>query len=354
MAILCLVACWCGYFIRPSVSSWYRIFSIQLDEDRIFFAGVVLVAFGTFSTFQASRAAEQAENLSKAGTYTGAASMWFFFAHTHSIGLGIVMMRFLRKPTLVTFVAVMFGLWNPVICAIFYGRREYTAQTIYIILFCFFFQRGLAPPRWLVVLGIMGVGILIPVTDRYRSYAKEDGLAAFARFDPIEAFMEGYWNGKAPELTVAARVVAVTNDSGEFNYGRGYWNVMVFRFIPAQIVGRDTKDALMMGSLTASDSTLSLATSDMVGCTQTGMGDAFVEFWYFGCLFFVVLGILFRILWDAANDSRSLLAQLLTMLMLTGAMRAITHQTSDFLPGLVYNSICLWFVVMYSRVPSHV
>jgi len=259
------------------------------------------------------------------------------------------MMSALRRPNLLTVSAALFGLWNPVIAAVFFGRREQTVLTAMILLLSLFFQRGVSPPRWLVVAGILAAGFLLPITSEYRTYAREDGLRALSRFDPVEAIVEGYQNGRAPELSHAAHVIAAAHDSGEYGYGRGYWNTMVFRFVPAQLVGRDTKDALLLPNPSERSLVLTRGTSVSGGTTQTGIADSFAEFGYFGCLFFAGVGALFRNIWVAASGLRSLSAQLLYMVTLTGSMRALTHQTWDFLPGLTYNVIFLGIVYWYAR-----
>jgi hypothetical protein len=91
-----------------------------------------------------------------------------------------------------------------------------------------------------------------------------------------------------------------------------------------------------------------------VGSTLTGIGDSFREFWYFGALFFALLAIVFKSLWHACLRRDAIFAQLLYIQTSTAAMRAVTHQTVDYLPGLTYNLIFLGLVAFFarSRVPA--
>ena len=85
------------------------------------------------------------------------------------------------------------------------------------------------------------------------------------------------------------------------------------------------------------------------GTTVTGMGDSFREFGYFGALFFAALAVVFKSLWHASLRPDGVFAQLLYIQTSTSAMHAVTHQTSDYLPGLVYNLIFLGVAVYFSR-----
>jgi len=60
------------------------------------------------------------------------------------------------------------------------------------------------------------------------------------------------------------------------------------------------------------------------------------------------MGAFFRKLWRAAHAPEALFAQLLYMQSCTCAMRAVTHWTLDFLPGLAYNAVFLGAAVLYS------
>jgi hypothetical protein len=136
--------------------------------------------------------------------------------------------------------------------------------------------------------------------------------------------------------------------SGSFGYGRGYWNTLVFRFVPAQFVGKETKEAMQFTHDYGTGDTLQHSSEIPPGTTSMGLGDSFEEFGYFGCVFFAGLAILFRSLWNAATVQKSVLAQLYYILNIVPAMRALTHQTADFLPALIYNIIFMTPVLWYT------
>jgi hypothetical protein len=126
---------------------------------------------------------------------------------------------------------------------------------------------------------------------------------------------------------------------------------MVFRYVPAQFVGRKTKDALMIGTTVDGmfDTANEFGHEFSMGSTVTGMGDSFRQFGWFGCLVFLSMGWFFRSLWTAALRPGAFFAQILYILSMTTAMRSITHQTVDFLPGIFYQFVFLWLGLFYAN-----
>jgi hypothetical protein len=168
------------------------------------------------------------------------------------------------------------------------------------------------------------------------------------RIDVVENFRRYLTEPSVLELRNAAFIIDSTIN---FGLGTAYWDQLVFRFVPAQILGRSFKEGLMFRT---SDERLrqemaSKAYRIMPGSTTTGMADSFREFGYFGALFFAVLAVVFKSLWRASLYRNAIFAQLLYIQISTSAMRAITHQTVDFLPGVVYNLIFLGLAALYAR-----
>jgi hypothetical protein len=158
------------------------------------------------------------------------------------------------------------------------------------------------------------------------------------------------------ELRNAAALIYSTQLRGTYGFGAAYWDEIVWRFIPAQVVGAEFKNSLMLDPHIPDPNKgpeivdLGLREYSMpIGSTVTGMGDSFQQFGYFGCAFFAIMAVLFRSLWTASLEPQAYFAKLLYMLSATSAMRAVTHQTVDFLPGLLYNLIFLGLAVLYAR-----
>ena len=61
------------------------------------------------------------------------------------------------------------------------------------------------------------------------------------------------------------------------------------------------------------------------------------------------MAYLFKNLWAAASQANGTAAQVLYIQVTTSAMRALTHQTIDFLPGFIYSALFIALVAFYAR-----
>ncbi|MDQ3118106.1 MAG: hypothetical protein M3Q89_00825, partial [Verrucomicrobiota bacterium] len=167
-----------------------------------------------------------------------------------------------------------------------------------------------------------------------------------------EQFDEFFDVDAISEVKNATALIAATEATGYYDYGAGYWNAMVFRFIPAQFVGKEFKSALMIGGEPRDFGDFIeqvLGARLPTGSTVTGMGDSFNELGYFGCLFFAAMGYLFKSLWSAANQANGTVAQILYIQSVTSAMRTVTHQTTGFLPGFIYGVIFIGAIAWFAK-----
>jgi hypothetical protein len=207
-------------------------------------------------------------------------------------------------------------------------------------------------PRWLVLLSIVGAALVIPAIGEYRAKAKENPIEAFKQIDFAEQFNEYFDEDTVSEVKNALVLIAATQQSNDYELGAGYWNRIVFRFVPAQIFGEHFKSSLMIegGQRDFGDFLEETVGYKVpVGSTITGIGDSFNEFGYFGCLVFAAIAYLFKNLWTAAIDANSTVAQILYIQVSTSAMRALTHQTIDFLPGFIYGALFISLVAIYAK-----
>src|SRR5213078_3855068 len=136
---------------------------------------------------------------------------------------------------------------------------------------------------------VMAAMLFIPSTSEYRQLANEHPFDAFREINFMEQFRGALDPDAISELKNATALIAATQETGDYEFGAGYWNQIVFRFVPAQFLSRDFKDSLMIGG---EQRNMSDFVYDVLGfqlpegLTVTGMGDSFNEFGYVGCLFF--------------------------------------------------------------------
>lgn len=349
MTCLCLLAAIVGYKMSPSLTVLRRM-AVPVDEGRLFHVGLVFLGVAyVFSYLLATTEVQQTE---KTGL-TGIATIYLFFITLMFPGFAICLMLLLQRFTTPRLLATVAGGIVPLINVIAVRREPTVMLGLTIVLGIYFARRR--PPSRLVIFGaLFGAMLMIPATGAYRSMLKHGTMGEARQFDLIGNFKDYIDQESILELRNGAAVIEATQRFSTYDFGAGYWNQIVFRFIPAQIVGLKRKNALLIGTTVEKMQTgvTALGYEISVGSTVTGMGDAFQHFGWFGCLFFTLLGLFFRSIWTACLVPHALFAQLLYILICTSAMRAVTHQTVDFLPGFIYQSVFLGLGMLYAARPA--
>ena len=347
MTCLCFGACVLGYRLNPSIRL-FRLVSKPVIPERMLHIGVLFVLCGYLFGFLLSQI--EIEMNSQRGGMTGLGTIYLFFATLKFPGLAICLSLMLQKFTLPRLGLTLLGVVSPLGEIVLGGRREPAVVLgLIILLNLYFYQRR--KPSVLLLFGAMFAATLaIPATGIYRSLTAEGDLSQIRKLDFVQNFKDYFGRESILELRNAAAIIEDAQTYGKYEYGAGYWNQLVFRFVPAQFVGKTTKDSLMIGS-TVESMFVKFSKSGhefSMGSTLTGVGDSFKQFGWFGCLFFAILSVVFRSFWLAALRPNALFAQLLYLLICTSAMRAVTHQTVDFLPGFVYQFVFLWLGLWYA------
>lgn len=347
MSCLCLGACWLGYLLPVNRAIAHHT-SRPVNDQRLFDVGVAFILIAWFFDYKISQMTEE----DTGGTmWTGRVTIYAFFSSLVMPGFAIALRTALKKGTLAPWLATCAAAIIPVKASLYYGRRENTAIFVLTIALCLFFERKKTPPRLFIAGALLVATLMIPATGIYRGTVAESGIQAVAQIHPVDNFKEFVNNESNLELRNAAMIMEAARRNGDFEWGRAYWDQLVFRFVPAQIVGTGVKDRLMFVS---SEERLSgeVRNSNFTasrGSTMTGMGDSFQQFGWFGCLFFAFMAIIFRSLWWAAQKKQAIFAQLFYIQISTAGMRALTHQTLDFLPAVVYNGIFLGLAFLYAQ-----
>ena len=344
MTLLCAGACVLGY--RAPISRWILEHSqIPLDDRRLFHFGVLFTVVGLIFAVLIGRMTEAERGGS---SWTGVVTIYLFFSTLAYPGFSICFRRALLHGGSTAWLWAILGAWMPLVSGLIYARREPAILFMITIALTLFYCKGLVVPRWAAVMAIVGATLAIPATTKYRMAIHGEGFQAVRNIDLVENFRRYLAEPSILELRNAAFVIDSTTSLG---LGTAYWDQLVFRFVPAQIFGREFKNGLMFRT---SDERVhqemkTKAYRIMPGSTTTGMADSFSEFGYFGALFFAVLAVIFKSLWHASLYRNAIFAQLLYIQISTSAMRAITHQTVDFLPGVVYNLIFIGLAALYAR-----
>ena len=347
MCCLCLAACWFGYLPRAHAGFLQKL-NVPMSTSRFLHGGIALVLVGYYFTYKFGTLPEE----DIASGQTGIGTIYLFFGGLVYPGFAICFYCALKSRSLFAWAMSVIAAWVPLQAAVFYGRREPTALFLISLGMSLFFLRGKQAPRLVVIAVVIGAIFIIPAVGEYRKTAAQDPLEAWKQLDVVQQFNEYFDVNAVSEVKNATVLIAATRESGAYQWGAGYWNRLVFRFVPAQFLGERFKNSLMIGG---EERDLGDFVEDELGyrippgSTVTGLGDSFNQFDYFGCLFFAAMAYLFKNLWTATKQPNGTVAQVLYIQTTTSAMRALTHQTVDFLPGLIYSALFISLIAWYAR-----
>jgi uncharacterized membrane protein len=349
MCVLCLGCAIVGYRLRPSIGVM-RMVSKPVDPARMLQIGVALIIVGTLANQLMPRSrVEHAER----GGLTGIATIYLFFGGLVVPGFAICLQLLRDKFTKGRLVAVVAGSVTQIL-SIFYGRREAALMFFLTIALTAYYKKGKVPRRSVIFGALFFAMVAIPATGVYRGLVAQGEARRVMEIRPIDNFVDFFTKESILELRNAAALINSTINRGTYGWGTGYWDQIVFRFVPAQFVGRDVKDSLMLRTTSERIYLTELTNNYEIsrGSTNTGMGDSFEQFGWAGCLFFAALAMLFKSVWTASNQPDARFAQLVYIMIGGSAMRTVTHQTVDFLPGIIYQIVFLSLAYMYARVPA--
>ncbi len=212
----------------------------------------------------------------------------------------------------------------------------------------FFFVKRWVPSRVAALSAVLIVAFLIPLFAQLRE--EFPGAMAISELDSLE------WNGplnrvlsgKILELRNAAAAIDSVSRTGAYGLGTGYWDSIIFRYVPGQLLGFDVKEGLRFdwNANIYSD----IGYHPWPGTTATAIADTFVQFGYLGCLFFFAQGYLFKKIWLRAVRSESIIAQLAYISLMTPAMIGVTHGSRWFLQAGLVVVLVLWIMARFSLV----
>lgn len=119
---LCAAMCWIGYQFSPN-QKWLNRLNVDIDEDKLFKAGIVLLIIGQACNFALSKVTIQATS---AGTWTGPATILGFFTGVLNIALPLFLIRTFKNPSFLNIFLTTLSALPAVQAIIFHGRRQAT------------------------------------------------------------------------------------------------------------------------------------------------------------------------------------------------------------------------------------
>jgi hypothetical protein len=342
MSIFCAGAAYFGYRAntRPA-----RLFKWRFSYKRLLSGSILLSLIGSYFFYQMSRLAPEAGM-----QWSGIITVYLFLSELMTFGFVIAVLLHIRHQSWVTLAIIIFNCLLYVERIVIAGRRAAMIEFGMIILLGLWFKWRWVPPRLVVVGGLLLGVLLVNSMTEYRMSTSQAGIfqtdwSTILSIDYV-GNLKSLTEEGGHELRNAAYGIEAVDQTLSFNYGASLWNTFVFRYVPAQFVGVDLKNSLMI-ELEDSASKV-FGYKPLTGITQTGIQTAFQSFWFFGAFIFAIIGwIMSR--WYLAATQGNFVAQILAMLMPGPALHAITHHHDIFFLPFVQWAVFLLPALMLAQ-----
>jgi hypothetical protein len=351
VAILCTIALHLGYTRQVAP---VRALRWKFDPQRLLFGALFLSLFGTLFTLLLD---DLPEEMLQQTQWSGTTVLYFTLAQTQLYGLALAAIVYALERSKLALAICIFDLFFYLGVIVLAGRRSLTIKLVLIILLALWFNRRIVAPRIAVAIGIIAATLFVGSAGEYRaltgtaSYGGSGGHVPtweeLRSIDFVGNMAKLISDGSEfSELRIAINDVSAIQVTGGYNLGEAYWNSFIFATIPAQIVGKDVKDALMFDLHNVAYDVFQFEAQ--TGGTHTFISDTFLAFWYFGAVVFFVIGRIMSALYRAAMSGH-IFAQVAYMTSVTDALTAITHDSFIFFSSWFFFACFMLPILIFAK-----
>ncbi|KPK65939.1 MAG: hypothetical protein AMK73_01455 [Planctomycetes bacterium SM23_32] len=353
ISALCCLACYLGYRVRPLRQ---RPGSSSYSSARLMAVGVLMtcvawVAYykltsltGGFFSFFTTEGGYSYE-------WRGLPVRYIFFVGFAYPALVLLLVSYLERPSKVRLAVCAWGFVVPLAFLFLRARRSVFAMVLLIGLLPVYFYRRWLPPRVVIVPGLILALLVLMLFPRYRRYtqigAEHSGIADVS---VRESLAEGLVPEGVDAFKNGVYAVGGITRMGGYGLGLGFYDDVVAHFVPRQIVGERVKADLMVREGWV-DMARVLAYGHARPANQfyTGPASAYTEFWYFGSLFYFLLGMLFRNLWVRATRDGCVASRVLYASLIYTAMNSIAFSAFIFVSRALWTVALLGAALIWAR-----
>jgi hypothetical protein len=336
-ASLCSLFLWAGYIkglqqkILPR--SWL---STNFDGKALYLAGMTLCIFGFFFEWKLLNLPDELLNQSQ---WSGITVRYLFLAGAFKIGFITIWLLYLHQPKwfipsmLLFLIPSLILLLMPVLL---HGRRAGMMNLAAYIIIGLWFTRRISFPRWFIITGLICGLLIINGIGVYRNFLHDKSIPLLERLQHAVTAdyltqVDKISRESGPEFINYIYFRKAIADNLAFDFGLRHWNMLIFNYGPAQIVGKKVKNSLLIDlpdehAITYKE----FGHIALPGTTITGYFDSYASFGWLGFVKFFLIGLIMGKLHKNALQGK-FLGQLLYLFFITSAMHAITHSTNRIL-----------------------
>lgn len=354
MACLCALASFIGYR-KQSKRALLRKRVDILSINKVFMSGLFLGGIANFAYFQLISLSGGFNSYINGGNYQlvwrGLPVMYAFLMALNWPALMLCLMATLKKPTLLRWIFILLLSVQPIISITMLGRRSSFVTFFLIIGISLFFIRRWTPPKYIVIAAMISALTFVLVAPNFRGEKSFEGKIEKLKETSISNEYSSLLEGEGfLEFMVPVAIIPTLNNSLQFGFGRGFYNAVVQNWVPTKLVGKDFKKSLHIPTV---DVQYLMQTrygwSIPYGSNPTGIGDAFMEFWFFGILLYYYLGRFFRAVWDRAVLCGSFFSMIFYVALIPVGMETVFGSFTQLPSRIFYLLIFLYPLLIFCK-----
>ena len=305
-----------------------------LSRRTLTLGSLALMALGSLAAFRVNAISSSTE---LGNQWTGVATMWYALLQATFFALTLSSLSYLRNRNPLNLYIVTYCSVSVLSMVAANAKRHMLAELAIITIGSYFFVTGVAPRRRSVVAACLLGTVVLHQVGTIRAYiASGKGNAFEAVLDgvPFDGF--DYWEQtRLREVALATIDVDTARRNQSLEGTSEFVNALVHQYVPAFLVGANTKARLMRETNMAVKTDAALSSYTTPGTTRMGFSDSYRALGPIGLIIFVAIGALLGFLYDLAVRG-SISAQFYYLILLNDGLIAITDSTARFFAGLLF------------------
>jgi len=334
MLTLCCLGCMVGYRFRPI--RFIRPVA-RYKPQRLLYAGLILIIIAWFGYYKLTSLTGgilsffSTEGGHSSFNWSGLPVRYNFFVAMVYPGLTLCLVAYQLRPGRGAFLICAFGMILPFAYVVLMGRRNITAWLGLTLLLHLYWSRRYVPPRTFIAVFLFLGLLAIYVGPEYRRHSQLGADHSQILDISVKEKLYQALDPDKIELKNGVYVVAAFSESGNYGYGSLFYDQLVINFVPRQIFGDKLRSSLMLedGYDFIDRQTVKTMHYYRPGNEfMSGYAELYSQFSYLGCLYFVLLGVIFKTLWIGSTTYSSPTCRILYMNLITIAMATVAFSPS--------------------------
>ncbi len=258
------------------------------------------------------------------------------FASLNPVAYCLALTAFLLRPRVLTGIVLLVALACFAQELAVQVKRTSFFEIATVTLLALYAARGITIPRRFQITALPGAFLFLNLVHEVRRRAgfrvDEDGglridWPSLSDLSGLDWLGIGQARASASYYEVTNGVLILQNlfETGLFAWGRTLWNGFVFRWVPGQIVGAETKAGMQFDAVRATDIVSETGRVWKLGTTSTGFAQPFADFAIFGVAVFLANALFAGWVFRQAL-SGSPVAYALAAPVLSASVVSLTHE----------------------------